>query len=232
MKSQLAQAISRINSQGMLLVFPEQNKKNPPSLWYEFYPRSKMRWEWDDSGDNRVAQLWHLREMLSTSRKVVYGKWYRGKATLMSFEVATAILRLMNPSFPNIRGLSFAAREILDLLEEDSPISTKQLKKLSGLQGRAAESMYTRALKELWTRQLVVAFGEVDEGGFPSIDIGSTKVIFEDQWQEAIKLSEVQAEEILAGKLHADSPFAKFLNSAQKKIALKFADPSEDDVSF
>jgi hypothetical protein len=214
----LQTAVKYVNQSGILLVFPQENKKEPPSLWSAFYPRTKMRWEWDESGDNRVGELWHLREKLSLSRKVVYNKWYRGKATLLSFEVLTALLRLMNPEMPNIQDLPFASREILDLLEEDSPLSTKQLKKLSGLQGRESESAYNRALRELWSRQLIVAYGEVDEGAFPSIAIGATKVIFEEQWSAACEMSERESEKILARFDPEASAFGKYIRSSQGKM--------------
>lgn len=213
----LSAAVKHIDRKAMLLVFPQDNRKEPPSLWYEFFPRTKMRWEWDESGDQKVSDLWQLRERLSLSRKVVYSKWFRGRATLMSFDVFKALIRVANPDFPEVRGLTFAAREVLDLLEEDSPLSTKQLKKLSGLQGKESESAYSRALKQLWERGLIVAYGEVDEGAFPSIAVGATRVIFEDLWNEAGELSSEEARQILETRLPDDGAFAKFMKSLEKK---------------
>lgn len=198
-------------------MFPQENRKEPASLWYSFFPRTRMRWEWDETGDNRVGELWLLREQLSLSRKVVYSKWFRGRATLIANDLFPALLRLANPDFPEARGLSFVAKEILDLLEEDSPLSTKQLKKMSGLQGRASETQYTRALKELWDRCLIVAFGEVDEGAFPSLAIGSTKVIFEFLWNEAGEMSKDEATKILEKRLPEGTSFRKYWNTLAKK---------------
>ena len=59
--------------------------------------------------------------------------------------------------------------------------------------GRFNEAAYQRALKELWTRLLIVAYGEVDEGAFPSLAIGATRLIFEDLWNEAKELTCEQA---------------------------------------
>jgi hypothetical protein len=227
-KITLAAAIKFVNQNGALLVFPHENRKEPKSLWYEFFPKTKMRWEWDDSGDSRVADLWHLRERLSTSRKVVYGKFFRGRATLLSFPLFTALLKLLNPDLPSVGGLSFQAREILDLLEEDSPVSTKQLKKLTDLQGRAAESTYQRALKELWDRHLIVAFGEVDEGAFPSIAVGATRVLFEDLWNDAEAMSLDEARSAFTDLLSDDSPFAKFYRTRLLKQILDSALVSPD----
>src|SRR4051812_35309378 len=87
-------AISAIERQGILLVYPIKNASDPPSLWGVAHPRKKMRWEWDDSGDDSVADLWHLRMELSTSRKVIYTKWYKGRATFFSLPVFQALLAL------------------------------------------------------------------------------------------------------------------------------------------
>ena len=73
-------AITAVRKAGALLVFPMDNRKEPASLWSAFYPKEPMRWEWDESGDDRVAKLWRLRAELSTSREVVYSKWFRGAA--------------------------------------------------------------------------------------------------------------------------------------------------------
>lgn len=213
----LSSAIQHVERKGMLLVFPHGNRREPPSLWHEFFPRRKMRWEWDESGDSGVAALWFLREKLSRSGRVIYGKWYRDKATLVSLDLFAAIICLANPELPDIRGLTFQAREILDLLNEDSPLSTKQIKRMSGLQGRASETQYTRALKELWTRGLIVAYGEVDEGSFPSLAIGSTRVLFEDLWAKAEDMSLKEAEDIVVKCLPEGSSFEKYLRSLKRQ---------------
>ncbi|MES2855792.1 MAG: hypothetical protein V4692_08010 [Bdellovibrionota bacterium] len=225
----LQTAIKHVNKRGMLLVFPQDNKKEPASLWYEFFPRTKMRWEWDESGDNRVGELWHLRERLSLSRKVIYAKWFRGRATLMAFDVFKAMLRVSNPDLPQIDGLSFQAKEILDLLEEDSPLSTKQLKKMTGLQGKSFESTYQRALKELWDRCLIVAFGEVDEGAFPSLAIGATKTLFEDLYRDACSMEVEEGERILSDRLEVGSSFERYWQRLHKVRKVKARETSNDE---
>ncbi len=181
----LSKAIEAINQHGALLVFPIQNQKEPLSLWGELFPKSQMRWEWDDSGDSRVANLWHLREELSRSRKVVYSKWYRGRATFFSRELFVPLLTLL----AKIQGLPKESLFILQTLEEESPVSTKVLKRKAKLQGQALEGTYHRALKPLWIRGLIVGYGEVDEGAFPSLAVGSTQLLFEDLWVESQSLS-------------------------------------------
>lgn len=215
----------------MLLVFPANNSKDIPSLWSEFYPKSKMVWEWDENGDSRVSDLWHLREKLSKSGQLVYGKWFRGRATLISRELFPALLRGLNPELSTITGLSFNAREILDLLEEDSPLSTKKLRKLTDLQGKENEPRYARALKELWNRNLIVGFGEIDEGAFPSLAMGATKLLFEDLWAEALDLSAEDAHATVVRLLGEQSPFLKFYEK-QRVVLEKIDSDNSRNVSL
>jgi hypothetical protein len=216
---QFKSAIKAINEQGILLVFPIENRKDIPSLWSHFYPRTKMRWEWDEDGDDRVAKLWRLREELSGSGQVIYVKWFRGRATFFSKEVFSAVLKLMNPEAQPQIFLSRDARNILEALEMDSPLSTKQLKRAVDLQGRFNETAYTRALKELWNRLLIVVYGEVDEGAFPSLAIGATRVLFEDLFRDARSMDEAQAYETLRNKLPIQSPFLHYFQKLKKSCA-------------
>lgn len=179
----LKSAIKAINEHGMLLVFPMDNRPEPKSVWSVSYPRSKMRWEWDDDGDDRVGKLWHLRAELSLSGEVVYTKWFRGRATVFSRPAFTALLAGYMAG--GTEGVSARAREILGILTADSPQSTKALRKATGLTGKQNERLYEGALKELWTRLLIVGYGEIEEGAFPSLAMGATRAIFEDLHTEA-----------------------------------------------
>ena len=182
-------AIQFINQHGILLVFPVNNAKLPASLWSQFYPRSKMEWNWDNDGDNRVGNMWMLMKRLSDCREVVYSKWYQGRATFFSKKLFTAVLCLKLQSLQSTSILSRTSLELLEILENDSPLSTKQLKKIAELQGKDNEKFYQRAMKELFKNFQIVAYGEVDDGAFPSLAIGSTKNLFEELWSDAQDMS-------------------------------------------
>lgn len=206
-----ANAIQRINAQGALLVFPLNNQKEPKSIWSEFYPRSKMRWEWDSDGDDRVGQLWSLMKNLSDCRKVVYSKWYRGRATFFSNELFTALLAKNREEFESPQ-LSPVARQLLECLESDSPLSTKQLKALTELRGKENERAYTRGMKELFERFLIVAYGEVNDGAFPSLAVGATRHLFEDLYNASKEMADPEATKIINQFLPPGSLFRKFLD--------------------
>lgn len=203
----LRKAVQAVEKYGLCLTFPIDNSKDTPSLWYHFFPKSKMRWEWDSGGDNRVAELWHLREELSRSRKVVYGKWFKGRATFFSKDLFTALHHRFNFMDGANRDLTREAAEILSTLDDNSPLSTKQLKRAVSLEGKDMESLYQRSLKSLWDRMMVVGFGEIDDGAFPSLAIGSTRHLFDDLYQESA-----------SGKTKAFAPVWKKLFAEQPMV--------------
>jgi hypothetical protein len=202
-KPNLSNAIRAIEKLKICLLYPLNNRKDPPSLWSYFYPRKKMKWEWTDTGDDSVADMWILRERLSRSGKVVYCKWYQGRATFFSRECFTHLLCYLG-AVGTPRFKTKEAKIIYEILEDHSPLSTKKLKKYAELQGRFLEPAYNRAIKELWSRALVVGWGEVDEGAFPSLNIGATKYLFEDLWIAASEISQADAENYLLSVLKLD----------------------------
>lgn len=210
-------AVSKINSRGALLVFPINNKKEPASLWSEFYPKSKMRWEWDSDGDDRVGKLWALMKKLSDSREVVYSKWYQGRATFFSRKLFTALLCKLLQNFDEPY-LSYTAKNLLDALESDSPLSTKQLKQITELRGKDNERFYNRGMKELFSKFLIVAFGEVDDGAFPSLAVGATKNLYEDLLNDACAMSVSAADKIINEYLPEGNLFRKQLEKGIKDI--------------
>lgn len=189
--------ISKINKRGVLLVFPVKNKREPLSLWSEIFPRKKMNWSWDESGSDDVADMWAMMKKLSASGKVVYSKWYQGRATFFSLELFTALLSLAQKRWTEHSGLSRTAELILETLESDSPLSTREVKKICELQGRDNERVYNRAMRELFNGFFIVGFGEVDDGAFPSLAVGSTRNMFEAQFLQAQTLAPEDAAAIV-----------------------------------
>jgi hypothetical protein len=178
-------AVTRINDRGVLLVFPINNRPLPFSLWSEFYPKTRMVWDWNDDAAGPVHDMWGLMKRLSDCRDVVYSKWYQGRATFFSRELFAAMLSLRCRQFDARRRLSSTARTLFEVLENNSPLSTRKLKELTDLQGRPHESEYSRAMKELFSRFLIVGFGEVDDGAFPSLAVGATELLYDDLWRQA-----------------------------------------------
>lgn len=208
-------AIQAIEAAGILLVYPLQNRKLPASIWSALYPRSPMKWEWDTGSDHRVADLWHLREELSRSRRVVYAKWFQGRATFFSTEVFMDLLAAYGSTRRSPYRTTDSAR-VLEVLRSDSPLSTKDLKRLTDLQGRRAEARYQRAMKPLWQGLYVVGFGEIEDSSFPSLAIGATELLHEGLWQEAQTRDPAKAWARVHAKLGEGNPFLKFAERVRK----------------
>lgn len=202
-------ALAAIDEQGALLIFPMKNKKEPKSIWSVLHPRSEMRWEWDENGDGRVAELWHMREELSRSGKVVYSKWYQGRATVFSKEVFQDLLSYFQ-STSRLPDRHTESGKILELLRSDSPLSTKVIKLECGLQGKLLESTFNRAMKPLWQRLQIVGYGEFQDSSFPSLGIGATELLFEDLWHQSKLKDPASARDNLTQKLGPDNVFLKF----------------------
>lgn len=170
-------SIDAVIENGWLLVFPLPGKKVPLSVWHVLHPRSVMRWEWTETADDKVAKLWHLRRELAESHRVIYSKWYRGRASLFSPELFKKLWVYFAPEREKITG---EGREIMDFLEMESPLSTKQIRRGSDLTGRDNEKRYVSAMKALWRTFAIVGVGEIDDGAFPSLAHAATRVIFEE----------------------------------------------------
>lgn len=207
-KGEREKCLEAINENHALLVYPLQNRPEPKSLWSSLFPRTPLKWEWDSDADNRVARLWILREDLSRSGKVVYTKWFRGRATFFSKIAFVHLLRAVraHAAEDDLRG---EAQTLYEALLESSPRSTKELKAATDLRGRFFETTYQKAMKTLFEKGLVVAWGEVDEGAFPSLAVGATKVLFEDLWLQADPSEAEKSQDWLMK--HFGPSFQKFL---------------------
>ena len=215
----LSRAVGIVDRLGIALVFPIENKPEPPSLWSALHPGSRMRWDWDATADDRVVELWHLREQLARSSEVAYAKWFRGRATFFSLPVFHALLGRIAEAGDPERSLPRASRESLDLLREMSPRSTKQLRADAELGGKPLEGVFTHAMKALWSRLLVVGVGEVEDGAFPSLAVAATDAMFEDLWNARRKVPP-SARSALEEALRRSPAFARELARSVKAASL------------
>lgn len=217
-KTERKRALEAIEDKGALLVFPLNNKPLPESLWSVLYPRTKMRWEWDQEGDQRVSDLWILREELSRSEEVVYAKWYQNRATFFSKEVFVNLLAFLQ-SHSRQQGLPLSSREALDSFLLDSPQSTKIIKENLSWQGKLMESHFNRAMKPLWNGLYLVGFGEVQDSSFPSLNMAASATLFEQLWMKAQKIAPESAEKFLVKKLGKENLFLKHARKLEKQMA-------------
>lgn len=216
--NKMSEATKAINRNGVLLVFPNNNKPTPKSIWSEFYPKTKLKWEWDDNGDQKVFKMWQLMKELSTCKDVVYSKWHSGRATFFSRDLFVALISVLKSEAPLTSKLSPQGKALLSELESDSPLSTRDLKKLTGLQGKDNESSYNRGMKELFSRFLIVGFGEVEDGAFPSLAVGATQHIYEELWWQADELDLATAQKRVDQFMPIGTEFRKYFERIRSTL--------------
>jgi len=128
----------------------------------------------------------------------------------VSPQLFTAMLRIHAHSGNRQNRLSRQARRLLEVLENNSPLSTRDLKRFTDLSGKANEAAYSRAMKELFTQLLIVSFGEVEDGAFPSAAVGATEALFSDLSRDAEDLTLANARQVIDRFLPEGSHFRRF----------------------
>ena len=200
-----------IETRGALLTYPLQNRAEPRSLWSELYPKSKMKWAWDEDHDDRVGQIWRTRERLMHEREVVYAKWFQGRATFFARDVFVQLLAFLGThQVAESPKLSPDSRGVMDVLGADSPLSTKQLKWAVRDGEKLFEAEWNRAIRPLWNHLCLVGVGEVADSSFPSLLVGATRLLFEELWNEAAGVDALVAGAALRERLGEDNPFYKY----------------------
>lgn len=221
-QKKLERATRIVNKLGIVLVYPLANRAEPESLWSELYPGVPMEWSWDADADARVADLWHLREQLSRTHDVAYAKWFRGRATFFSHPVFRALLGRIREAGDPLEGLPREANDILDVLRERSPVSSKTLREEVELRGKPFEAIWNQAMKALWSRLLIVGTGEIPDGAFPSLAVAATELHFEDVYNsKPSKADNAALDEVLL----RSKPIARQLKQSLASMA-----PVEDDL--
>jgi len=225
MTKRYQKALAAINEQHVQLVYPIKNAREPRSLWHSLHPRSAMRWDWSEDADQRVVDLWHLKDDLCLGREVVYAKWFRGRATFFSRAIFVPILALLGPTRAEALRRDANASRLYDELLENSPQTPRRLRQAADLSGSDSRSEYERGVKLLWEQLVIVGTGEVDEGQFPALAMGATRHIHEDLWEEAHGMEPRDAQERLRRLLPAASPFSRFLYRLMRKFSGRSAGP-------
>jgi hypothetical protein len=177
-KATVENAIREVERLGCVAVFPEKSSKKSSivSLWELFYPRSPMKWEWDESADNRVVKLWWLKNEVARTQKVLYGRFFSNRPVFVSPSEAQKILKSLH-----LRPLSPLAREILARLEDNSPQTKRMLgRELRGDGWEPTRADFERALLDLQKSFQIVSLGdsEREKGPMPSSEYAAFGLIF------------------------------------------------------
>ena len=83
---------------------------------------------------------------------------------------------------------------------------------MTELRGKDNEKQYNRGMKELFSKFLIVAYGEVNDGAFPSLAVGATRNLYENLLNGSQKLLPEQAQKTINTYMPAGSLVRKYLD--------------------
>ena len=70
-------------------------------------------------------------------------------------------------------------------------------------------------MKDLFTRFLIVGFGEVDDGAFPSLSVGASELLFDDLWREADEMQPSAARSVIDRLMPQTSAFRRYFDKLE-----------------
>ena len=153
------QAVNFINQRGFVLFHPAKDLEFP-SLWNATNGERPVPNKHDDPGHI----TWQWKDELLGERQCYYGRCIGQKMSFISLEYLPNFFRLSkNIEWENDyllqyqRGeMSYESKQIYEVLLEQGPIDTLQLRKKSGLDGKRNNYRYTKNLN--WLQQELMIF--------------------------------------------------------------------------
>jgi len=173
MPKNIEQAARYIARVGFCLLFPI--KRLPlPSLWgwlkgcpEAWWPREfSLTGTWDADSE----RLWAWKDELPRRRRAYYGKYFRGRGSLIAPAFLPCFYRLAE-NFPEASGerlyragkISADACRIYKQLASDGPLPALELRHACGFDSARRNLRFKRALEELQRRLLIVHWGTAQE---------------------------------------------------------------------
>ncbi len=200
----LSEAARFVDEAGFAYVFPD-NRIPLPSLWGAVCGDPRRPMDPDDWGwTNAVARTWDLKDALGEKRRAWFGRFFRGKGSLISRAMLPPLYRLVGGS--ETGGLPPEGRELCERLRNVGPMSTLRLRaslRLSGSRGNARFSKVTVALY----RRLRICNAGVDdrETRWPAAVIA----LFARRYPEAVKAAARLSEEEAMRRVLSRAPDLK-----------------------
>ncbi len=160
----LKDASAFVNAAGLAYVFPD-NKNPLPSLWGAVSGDPMKEMDHDDWGwTKQVARTWELKDELGAKRKAYFGRFVRGKGTLIALDLLSPLMALIDgddlPSLP---------REAYDRLGNVGALTTFRLRESLRLHGKKGTQAFNKTMLALYRRLLIANVGADDsETRWPS----------------------------------------------------------------
>jgi hypothetical protein len=145
-----------------------------PSVWEAIAGRRSPALPRHTHRHPGVGLAWEAKDVLPVRRKIYYGKILRRSPTLVSLELFPAFYALSgnrgddddHRRLARAGLLSLIARRIIEVLVASLPLTTHDLKALTGHAGPARRAAFDRGIAELQARMLIVKYAELYEPKF------------------------------------------------------------------
>jgi hypothetical protein len=163
-------AIRFVNERGFVFFWPIQGIVFP-SLWAAVAGDRPVASEHDDAGHI----TWGWKDGLLDKKRWYYAKVIRGKASMISLEIAPYFYALTENYGEPERDyleqyqdgrLSHPAKVIYEILMDDGPTDSVQLKRKARLSSDASKSVFDRSLVELQRDFKILPMGVSDSGAW------------------------------------------------------------------
>jgi hypothetical protein len=229
----LAAAVKYINACGFCMLFAVKNV-TLPSLYHAVTQRTLHREDW--VWDKYSSMVWRWKDELPRRRLAYYGKYLRGRGTLISLEQLPNFLAMghavAGPAdharFYRAGRIREDARIVWEALEEHGAMATLELRNACRMDTKAGNKRFKRAILDLQALLIVVHFGaEQETKSWASGRYELTYRVFPKQNEAAQKISVPQAQRNIAAKLLEWQPDAPPVRIARLFGWLK----SEADVA-
>jgi hypothetical protein len=200
----LRDAARFVDGVGLAFVFPDRAARLP-SLWGAVCGDPRREMTEDDHGwTKQVALTWDFKDDLGARRLAWFGRFVRGKGTLVSLELLPALVALVGT---DASGLSPLAREAYDRIGNVGAFSTLRLRESLRLHGSKGNAKFSKTMVELYRRLLIANVGTDDtETRWPSQVVDRTARAYPDAVRAAKKLTREKAMAIVRAKLPEVEP--------------------------
>jgi hypothetical protein len=203
----LAAAVKYINACGFCMLFATKNVALP-SLYHAVTQRTLHREDW--VWDKYSSMVWRWKDELPRRRLAYYGKYLRGRGTLISLAQLTNFIAMRQPvagpgdhaDFYRAGRIREDARIVWEALEEHGAMATLELRNACRMDTKAGNKRFKRAILDLQSLLIVVHFGaEQETKSWASGRFELTYRVFPKQNEAAKNLPVARAQENIAAKL-------------------------------
>lgn len=209
-----AEAVKYIDAVGYCMLFPVD--KVPLPALYSIVARRDPR-----DGvyfDTSFERIWKWKDDLPRQRRAFYGKYFRGKGTLISRSQLPNFLVVQQSAvapgdhqrFYRAGRIQDDARMIWVALEEHGPLATLELRSACRMDTVTGNIRFKRAVLDLQRQLIVSHFGsEQETGAWASGRYELTSRVFPEETAAAREISLEEARRRLAAafwRLHPDAP--------------------------